>query len=333
MRGGADRTLFTRRNDEVFLVAQIYVDDIVFDSTSNECALDFSKEMKSEFEMSMVGELTYFLGFQVKQLKNGIFLSQSKYAKELVKKFGLESTKHFRTPMPTNLKLSKDEFEKVVEETLYRSMTGSLLYLTTSKPDITFSIGVCARYQACLKESHLIALKRIIRYIAGTLELSLWYPFDTHSDVTCYIDADWAGNVDDRKNTLGGCFYIGNCLVAWMSKKQNSVSLSTAEAEYIATVSKKEVIPYGILITKICQRAGVEFPVNSSFLEPMGPIDTSSWNRSQGKIKGALGSKKKVCHSRATSKFGESDSDSDVDSSVIAQFCARFDVLDEKISA
>ncbi|XP_034703568.1 secreted RxLR effector protein 161-like [Vitis riparia] len=139
--------------------------------------------------------------------------------------------------MPTNLKLSKDESGKGVEETLYRSMIGSLLYLTASRPDIAFSVGVCARYQACPKESHLIALKRIIRYIAGTLELGLWYPFDTHSDVACYTDANWAGNVDDRKNTLGGCFYIGNCLVAWMSKKQNSVSLSTVEAEYIAAGS------------------------------------------------------------------------------------------------
>ncbi|KAL6334437.1 hypothetical protein AAG906_015626 [Vitis piasezkii] len=277
MRGGVDRTLFIRRNDEVFLVTQIYVDDIVFGSTSSECALDFAKEMKSEFEMSMVGELTYFLGFQVKQLNDGIFLSQSKYERELVKNFGLESTKHFRTPMLTNLKLSKDESKKGVEETLYMSMIGSL----------SFSVGVCARYQACPKESHLIALKRIIRYITGTLELGPWYPFDTHSDVACYTDVDWAGNVDDRKNTSGGCFYIGNCLVAWMSKKQNSVSLSTTEAKYIVadpTVSKKKVLPHGILITKIYQRVGVEFL-----------------------IKGALGSKKKVCHSRTKRKFGESD--------------------------
>ncbi|RVX08051.1 hypothetical protein CK203_014680 [Vitis vinifera] len=97
------------------------------------------------------------------------------------------------------------------------------------------------------------------------------------------------------------------------------------------TVSKKEVLPFGILITQICQRAGVVFPVNSSFLMPMGPIDTSSWNRRQGQIKGALGSKKKVCHSRAKRKFGESDADSDVDSTVLAELCARFDALDEKI--
>ncbi|KAJ9697391.1 hypothetical protein PVL29_009282 [Vitis rotundifolia] len=228
MRGGADRTLFIRRNDEVFLVAQIYVDDIVFGFTSSECALDFSKEVKNEFEMSMVGELTYFLGFQVKQLKDEIFLSQSKYARELVKKFGLQSTKHFRTPMSTNLKLSKDESGKRVEETLYRSMIGSLLYFTTSTPGIAFSVEVCARYQACPNESHLIALKHIIRYIAGTLELCIWYPFDTHSDVACYIDTDWARNVDDRKNTSSGCFYVGNCLVAWISKKQNFVSFSIA---------------------------------------------------------------------------------------------------------
>ena len=98
-------------------------------------------------------------------------------------------------------------------------MIGSLLHLTGSRLDIAFSVGVCVRYQAYPKESHLITLKCIIRYIDGTLELGLWYPFDTHSDVACYTDADWVGNVDDRKNTLGGCFYIQNCLVAWMNKK------------------------------------------------------------------------------------------------------------------
>ena len=112
-------------------------------------------------------------------------------------------------------------------------MIGSLLYLNASKPNVAFSVGVCARYQACPKESHLIALKRIIRYILGTLKLGLWYPFDTHSNVACYTDANWAGNVDDRKNTLGCCFYIGNCLVSWMSKKQNSILRSTTEAKYI----------------------------------------------------------------------------------------------------
>ena len=108
-------------------------------------------------------------------------------------------------------------------------MIGSLLNLTSSRPDIAFSVGVCARYQAYPKESHLIALKLIIRYIAGTLKLGLWYLFDTHSDA----DTDWTGNVDDRKSTLSDFFYIRNCLVTWMSEKQISVSLSTTKVEYI----------------------------------------------------------------------------------------------------
>ena len=139
--------------------------------------------------------------------------------------------------MLTNIKWSNDDSGKGVEEKLYMNMIDSLLYLTTSKPNVTFSIGACTRYQTWLKESHLTVLKHIIRYIAGTLKLGLWYPSDTHFDVTCYIDVDWAGNVDDWKNTYGGCFYIGNCLVTWMSKKQNSVSLFIVEVEYVATDS------------------------------------------------------------------------------------------------
>ena len=112
-------------------------------------------------------------------------------------------------------------------------MIGSLLYLITSRSDITFSVGAGARYQACPKQSHLIALKHVIRSIASSLELGLWYLFYTHSNVACYTNANCAGNIEDHKSTFSGCFYIGNCLVAWMSKKQNYVSLSTYEAEYI----------------------------------------------------------------------------------------------------
>ena len=118
--------------------------------------------MKKEFEMSMVGELTFFLGLQVKQKKEGIFVSQEKYARNIVKKFGLDSKKHASTPMSSSTKLNVDSFGVEVSPTLYRSIIGSLLYLTASRPDIAFSVGVCARYQAAPKESHLIAVKRII---------------------------------------------------------------------------------------------------------------------------------------------------------------------------
>ena len=121
--------------------------------------------------------------------------------------------------------------------TLYRSIIGSLLYLTANRPDIPFSIGVCARYQATSKESHLTTVKQIIRYINGTPDYGLWYSKDSNACLAGYSDADWAGSMNNRKSTSGGCFYLGNNLVSWMSKKQNSVSFSTAEAEYIAAGS------------------------------------------------------------------------------------------------
>ncbi|XP_050280399.1 secreted RxLR effector protein 161-like [Quercus robur] len=190
-----------------------------------------------EFEMSMAGELNYFLGLQVKQRKDGIFISQEKYAKNLVKRFGLDFKKHASTPMSSSVKLSFNLAGVEVDPTLYRSMIRSLLYLTASRPDIAFSVGVCAHFQAAPKESHLTAIKRIIRYVNGTSNSEIWYPRDSNDCLAGYSDADWAGGVDDRKSTSRGCFYLGNNLVSWMSKKKNSVSLSTAEAEYIAAGS------------------------------------------------------------------------------------------------
>ncbi|KAL5579984.1 hypothetical protein UlMin_012426 [Ulmus minor] len=143
------------------------------------------------------------------------------------------NAKMYNTPMSTTVKISKDESGIRVDSKLYRSMIGSLLYLTASRPDLCYSVGVCARFQADPKESHLQAVKRIIRYVNGTLDYVLWYSMDTTTDLVDYSDADWAGTIDDRKSTSGGCFYLGNNLVSWFSKKQNSISLSTAEAEYI----------------------------------------------------------------------------------------------------
>ncbi|XP_071722286.1 secreted RxLR effector protein 161-like [Rutidosis leptorrhynchoides] len=193
--------------------------------------------MASEFEMSMVGELSYFLGFQIKQCKDGTFITQEKYAKNLVKKFGLETAKPMRTPMGTNEHLSKDIKGEDADPTLYRNMIRSLLYLCANRPDLSYSVGVCARYQANPKQSHVKAVKRIVRYVSGTTGLGLWYTKDTNGVLVGYSDADMAGCVDDRRSTSGGCFYLGSNLVSWFSKKQNLVSLSTAEGEYISASS------------------------------------------------------------------------------------------------
>jgi hypothetical protein len=174
-RGQADRTLFIRQQGTHKLIAQIYVDDIIFGATLDSLAHEFSEEMKQEFEMSMIGELNYFLGLQVKQNAEGIFISQSKYARDLVKRFGLDGKSRASTPMSTSVKISSDLVGKSVDPSLYMSMIGSLLYLTASRPDIAFSVGVCARFQANPKESHLTAVKRIIRYVNDTLSYGIWY--------------------------------------------------------------------------------------------------------------------------------------------------------------
>ena len=248
-KGYANRILFVKNDENYLLAAQVYVDDIVFGATIDDQAIEISEKMKKEFDISMVGELTFFLGLQVKQKKEDIFISREKYARNIVKKFGLDSKKHASTPMSSSTKLNVDSSSP----TLYRSIIVSLLYLIASRPDIAFSVGVCARYQAAPKESHLIAVKQIIRYINGTPDYGLWYSKDSNACFAGYSDVDWVGSVDDQKSTSGG-YYLGNNLVLWISKKQNFVSLSTAEAEYIATGScctqllwmKKLLHDYGI---------------------------------------------------------------------------------------
>ena len=175
--------------------------------------------MQAEFEMSMIRELTQFLRLQICQQDSGIFISQSKYAKNLVKMFSLESASSVRTPMRSNVKLTVDLLGRSVDLSLYRSMISSLLYLTASRPDISYSVRMCARYQANPKESYMTDLKRIIKYVKITAEFGVWYNKDTSDVLTRYSDTDCAGNADDRKSTSGGCFYVGNNLVSWMSKK------------------------------------------------------------------------------------------------------------------
>ena len=170
--------------------------------------------MQAEFEISTIRELTHFLGLQIRQQDSGTFLSQSKYAKNLVKKFILESASSVRTPMSPNVKLTVDLLGKSVDSSLYKSTIGSLLYLIASRPDISYSVGVCARYQANPKEPHMIALKRIIKYVKTTADFGVWYSNDKNDVLAGYSDIDWAKNADDGKSTSGGCFYVGNNLVS-----------------------------------------------------------------------------------------------------------------------
>ena len=144
---------------------------------------------------------------------------------DMLEKFEMEELKPMNTPMSSSIKLDKDEQGTSVDVTKYRGMIGSLLYLTASRPDIMFSVCLCARYQSNPKNSHLSAVKCIFRYLSGTRSLGLWYPKETHFDLLSYSDVDWVGCIIDRKSTSGTCHFLGFALVSWFSKKQNSVAL------------------------------------------------------------------------------------------------------------
>ena len=258
-RGTIDKTLFHRNYNGSSILVQIYVDDIIFGSTDEKLCKKFAKLMQSRYEMSMMGELTYFLGLQVKQVKDGIFISQTKYIYDLLKKFDLSDCSSAKTPMATATKLELNTKESKVDISSYRGMVGSLLYLTASRPDIMFSTCLCARFQADPRESHLIAIKRIFRYLKGTPNLGIWYPRDSGFDLIGYSDADYAGCRIDRKSTTCTCQFLGSKLVSWFSKKQHSVSTSTVEAEYIAAESccaqvlwmRNQLFDYGFKLEKI----------------------------------------------------------------------------------
>jgi hypothetical protein len=178
----------------------------------------------------MIGELSYFLGLQVKQSSTRIFISQEKYLKEMLKKFKMEDSSPVSTPMVVGCKMSKDDISPDVDQRSYLSMIGSLMYIKASRPDIMQAIGMVGHYQSAPKQSHFVAIKRIFKYLKGTMTYGLWYPRNQNFQLTAYLDADWENCVDERKSTSGGAFFLGESLVSWLSKKQGSISLSTIEA-------------------------------------------------------------------------------------------------------
>ncbi|GJU26472.1 putative ribonuclease H-like domain-containing protein [Tanacetum coccineum] len=202
-------------------------DDIIFGSTKKSLCTEFEKLMHKKFQMSSMGELTFFLGLQVTQKDDGIFISQDKYVDEILKKFGFSTVKTASTPMETSKSLMKDENAEDVDVHLYRSMIGSLMYLTSSRPDIMFAVCACARFQVTPKVSHLHAVKRIFRYLKGQPKLGLWYPKDSPFDLEAYTDSDYVGASLDRKSTQELLFiFLGSRFdFMEMPKKQNVKNL------------------------------------------------------------------------------------------------------------
>nr|GEY63677.1 putative ribonuclease H-like domain-containing protein [Tanacetum cinerariifolium] len=236
-RGIIDQTLFIRRQSGDFILVQVYLDDIIFGSSNPQLCREFEALMHEKFQMSAMGELNFFLGLQVLQKEDGIFLSQDKYVGDILKKFGYSDVRSLNTPMDKKNPWGKDGTGKDVDLHLYRSMIGSLMYLTASRPDIMFAVYTYARHQVTPKECHLHAVKRIFRYLKGHPKLGLWYPKDSLFDLVAFLDSDYGGATQDRKSNSGGCQFSGRRLISWQCKKQTIVATSTTEAEYVAAAS------------------------------------------------------------------------------------------------
>nr|GEX06024.1 retrovirus-related Pol polyprotein from transposon TNT 1-94 [Tanacetum cinerariifolium] len=233
-KGSVDLILFIRRNGNDLLLVQIYVDAIIFAASTLELCDLFANLMCSKFKMSMMGKISIFLGLQISQSPRGMFINQSKYALESLKKYGFESCDPLDTPMVEKSKLDEDKEGKAVDPLHYRGMISILLYLIANRSDLQFAICMCARYQARPTEKHVHAVKRIFRYLRGTVHQGLWYPKDSSVSLTTFVDADHAGCQDTRRSTSGSVQFLGGRLISWSSKRQKSAAISSTEAEYIA---------------------------------------------------------------------------------------------------
>lgn len=181
---------------------------------------EFKSSMKSMFEMSDLGLLHYFLGLEVKQGEDGVFISQRKYATDLLKRLNMVNCKVVATPMNVNEKLQLEDGTEKANARSFRSLVGGLIYLAHTRPDISFSMGVISRFMCNPSKHHFGAAKRILRYVAGTLDYGIWYTYVSDFRLFGFTDSDWAGSLDDRRSTSGNIFSLGSCAITWCSKKK-----------------------------------------------------------------------------------------------------------------
>ena len=187
--------------------------------------------------MSDLGKMKYFLGVEIMQTSNGIFICQRKYAHKVLSRFGMENCNAVKNPIVPGTTLSKDDTGTKVDATLFKQVVGSLMYLTATRPDLMYGVSLISRFMSSPTESHWFAAKRILRYLKGTTELGIYYKKEGNTKVMAYTDSDFARDIDDRRNTSGYVFLLSSGAISWSSKKQPVVLLSTTEAEYIAAAS------------------------------------------------------------------------------------------------
>jgi hypothetical protein len=231
-----DSNLYFKVMNDELVILLLYVDDL-FLTGEEKLITECKKRLALEFEMKDLGLMHYFLGIEVWQSPERIFLNQGKYAVEILKRFNMLECKSMNTPMETKLKPLVDTLSKLIDATLYRQIIGLLMYLTNTRPDICFAVNTLSQFLVEPRHVHLVAAKLVMRYLKGTLDCGFSYDGDHDFKLSGYIDSDWDGSVSDRKSTSGCCFSLGSAMISWKSRKQSNIALGTTKAEYIAAYS------------------------------------------------------------------------------------------------
>ncbi|CAA7027704.1 unnamed protein product [Microthlaspi erraticum] len=229
-----EHTLFVKTEKEKILIVSLYVDDLIYTGNSVELLEEFKASMMREFSMTDLGLMKFFLGVEVVQDGYGIFINQQKYAVEILEKFGMENSNSVRNPIVPGQKLSKEGSGETADPTTFKQLIGSLRYLTATRPDLIYSVNLVSRFMEKPYEEHMLAAKRILRYVKGTTDFGIRYKHNGEEKLVGFVDSDYAGDSDDRKSTSGYVFMMSGGAISWASKKQAIVTLSTTEAEFVA---------------------------------------------------------------------------------------------------
>lgn len=230
-----EQTLFFKWSKEgKILIINVYVDDLIYTGDDELMMSEFKSSMQKEFDMTDLGKMRFFLGIEVLQGSEGIYICQRKYAMEVLRHFGLEDSNSVCNPIVPGYKMCKDEGGVKVNETYFKQMVGSLMYITSTRPDMMFFVSLISRFMSRPTELHFQAAKRALRYLRGTVNYGILYKKGGVEELVAFTDSDYAGDVEDRKSTSGYAFLMNGSAVAWSSKKQPIVTLSTTEAECVA---------------------------------------------------------------------------------------------------
>jgi hypothetical protein len=215
----ADHSLYVRKSDEGIVVITIYVDDLIVGGDNEKEVEHVKRLLKQKFDMKDLGELKFFLGIEVIRMAEGIWLSQRQYALDMLSKYGMGGCKPIFVPLNQNGKLNADAGEVLEDATMYKKIVGSLIYMTITRPDLNYIVGLESQFMQVLRKPHLDGVRHTLRYVNATADYGLFYEASTELQVHGYVDADWAGSISDRRSTSGFMFSFGSAAVTWSSKK------------------------------------------------------------------------------------------------------------------